>query len=1123
MVDSKSNIWFGAIDGFYLITDFEKGIIKKNPFQISKIENVHVRAICEDRNGSLWVGYANGLLRIDPNTGQWIELKHNDNDPESITNNSIHNILEDAHGNIWIGTWGGISMLSHLPRKFKHVKHIPFTNSLSNNIVSSFEETGEGIWIGTEGGGLNLLNLKTNTFNAFNLVSPYESISNRIKCLEIDENENLWIGTWGKGVFKKEKGSTRFVKYLEDQNVFCMNYDGNGTLWIGTLNGLYKLNVKNGNYSIYSPENLSGLKDYFITALFRDKKGNIWVGTKEGGLSLYNPPKDNFITFFHVNNEVGGIIDNYIICINQDEKGNLWVGTNNGLCRYNYENVSFEDYSLKMNLPDNVINGIVPNNNFLWISTNKGISKYDIFKNNLRNYDLRDGLQSNEFNRGSYFKRNNGEILFGGINGYSAFSPGEVIDNTTVPKILFIDFKIFSNSVKPGQKDSPLKKHISETDKITLNYKQSFFTFDFVALTYLMPEKNRYKYKLEGYNNDWVDLGNERKVSFMNLADGDYTLKIIASNNDEIWNTEGISIDITILPPPWKTFWAYLIYLALIGLLIWFLQQLISSRIKQRNEIINERKEKERNEELNQLKLYFFTNITHEFRTPLTLISAPLDNLVSDDVSKEKKEFYYRVIKENVRRLKRLVDQLLDFRKSEHERLLLKIRVLDLGDFIHRMTDNFMELARKKNIALTVDFVRNTDSDCCFDPEILDKILYNLLSNALKFTPDNGSVKLRVEIKEGIAEFIVSDSGIGISPEDLPHIFERFYISANSINKYNTGTGIGLSFSKRLAEIHHGTLTVDSVLSKGTEFKLSIPVSKNYYSENEIIGEMISAEIDEISDPHYNDSEETDIFYSDDEAEGKKIILIVEDSEDMANYLKTQFSGTYKIYTAVNGKEGFSLAREKMPDIIISDVMMSEMDGFELCKRIKSDILTNHIPFVLLTALSSIENKLSGIELGADAYIEKPFEFKYLDSVVHNLLKQRALLRDKYFVETRTLSKSSEPSMEAKFLLKFEEVVLKHISDPEFTVVTLGNELNLSRSQLFRKFRAITGNNPSDFIRITRLKKAAEIILNQNIGVNELAYEVGFTSPSHFITSFRKFFGTTPKQYIASKKGNPNF
>ena len=511
--------------------------------------------------------------------------------------------------------------------------------------------------------------------------------------------------------------------------------------------------------------------------------------------------------------------------------------------------------------------------------------------------------------------------------------------------------------------------------------------------------------------------------------------------------------------------------------------------------------------------MYFFTNITHEFRTPLTLISAPLDNLISDDVPKEKKEFYYRLIKENIRRLKRLVDQLMDFRKAEHEKLMLKVRLLDLDDFIHRMADNFIELARKKNIDFKIDFTEQNARYCWFDSEILDKIIFNLLSNAFKFTPEGETIRIKVSVDKNIAIVAVSDTGIGISPEDLPHVFERFYTSAKTVNKYYSGTGIGLSFSKRLAEIHHGTLSADSSPGNGTVLTLQFPVQKEDYTANEVFEDVNLTRWEESSEAVLPDTEDLDYHLNEDEFEGKNILLIVEDNEDLSAYLKTQFSSSFKVYTAINGKAGFNLAREKMPDIIISDVMMSEMDGFEFCNKIKNDILTNHIPVVLLTALSSIENKMNGIVKGADAYIEKPFEIKYLDSVIHNLLKQRALLREKYFIENRSLSKTGESGLEAKFLLKFEEVVLKHLSDPDFSVTILCNELNLSRSQLFRKFRSITGNNPSDFIRIMRLKKAAEIILQENIGVNEVAYEVGFTSPSHFISSFKKYFGKTPGEY----------
>lgn len=1115
MVDSKQNVWFGTLSGLYLITDFETGSYLENPFKIPELQNIHPRSIAEDSNGQIWVGTEHGLIKIDPNTGNYVFFRHNDNDPETICHNSVHSILEDSMGNLWIGTWGGISMFSKQAKKFKHVMHIAYSNSLSNNIVSSFTESEKGLWIGTEAGGLNFFDNNNHLFTFYRKNDSSGIKSDNVKCLHLDSDGILWVGTWRKGLYRLNQKTGNFDNFLSDQNVFCLREDFNGYLWIGTVDGLYKFNRYTGAFKLYSPENSSGLNDFFVTSIFCDSRGNIWAGTKQGGLHLYNAQNDRFIGFTHGENDESGLIDNYIICINQDEKGSLWIGTNNGVCLYDYNSGKFEDFSRLMKLPDNVINGIVPyGNSILWISTNEGLSRYNVETGELRNYDSRDGLQSNEFNRGAYFKKNNGEVLFGGINGYSSFFPETVKDNTVIPKVILTDFKLFNNSVIPNSDNSPLTKHISETDNITLKHNQSFFTFEFVALNFVMSEKNQYRYKLVGYDNDWVDLGNVRKVSFMNLRNGDYTLKIIASNNDEVWNNEGISVDIKILPPFWRTGWAYLIYFIVIGFIVLFLQNQISSRIKQKNAILNERLEKERNEELNQMKLSFFTNITHEFRTPLTLISAPLDNLISEDVTIERKEYYYRLIKSNVQRLKRLVDQLMDFRKAENERLKLKVTAIDINEFIQSMGDNFSELARKKEIDFKVH-VEEISDQVYFDPGKVDKIIFNLLSNAFKFTASGGSIMLQAGLEGRNLTIKVTDTGVGISQPDIEHVFERFYSSSIKDKIHNSGTGIGLSFSKKLAEIHKGALTVTSEPNVKTTFKLAIPAFIEEYSKEEII------EDDNVEFVNENSAKFDDLasIIEDEALDANHTMLIVEDNQELSEYLRTQFSANFLVMTASNGKEGYTIAREKMPDIIISDVMMNEMDGFELCRKVKNDFVTNHIPFVMLTALSGFENKMSGLETGADAYIEKPFEFKYLDLVIHNLLNQRSILKEKYFLENRSLASFSENSMDSKFLLKIEKIVFDNLYNSEFNVNTLAAQLNMSRSQLFRKFKVLTESSPSDFIRIARIKKAAEILLKEggSIGINELAYEVGFASPSHFISCFKKYFGKTPKEYASTR------
>jgi signal transduction histidine kinase/DNA-binding response OmpR family regulator len=890
---------------------------------------------------------------------------------------------------------------------------------------------------------------------------------------------------------------------------------------VGCISGLYSLDLRQENYGIESDAGFLSkpVLNSFVTKMMHDARGNLWVGTVDNGLHLYNRPGNTFISFRHDPNDSTTIPNDYIISMALDASGNFWVGTNNGICRFDYRTLKFIRTDMAGRNPDNVINGIVADDNGgLWISSNKGLLHYQPESGDLRNYDLRDGLQSNEFNRGAYYKSKSGEIFFGGINGYNHFHPAKLKHNDIVPAVVFTGFRLFEQPVKAGSENSPLKEHISETQHITLNYKQSVFGFNFVALNYIVPEKNKYMYQLKGYDDKWVDIQNSRTVTFMNLRHGDYILHVVASNNDEVWNMEGATVRITILPPPWLTNWAYFIYMFLIIGLIWLAYRLMVFRIEQKNILLNERLENERNEDLNQMKLRFFTNISHEFRTPLTLISAPLDTLMNDNVHPEEKNYNYRLIKDNILRLKRLVDQLMDFRKAEHDRLKLRVRPASISAFIVRLSENFKDLARRKEIEFKITTIDNRDQLQWIDPDFIDKILFNILSNAFKYTPAGGRIGLDVTMENEMAVIKITDTGVGIDEDELPHIFDRFYSSEKPDKVYFSGTGIGLAFSKRLVEIHHGEIFASSIKDKETVFTIVIPVGRASYTQDEVIEGYVMAEPDNEVHDTVLEHEMTD-YCPDDDSSENPMMLIAEDNEDLSRYLRNHFHNSYRVLPAKDGVEAFQLARENIPDIIISDVIMSNMDGFDLCAKIRENILTSHIPVVLLTALTSTESRTVGMERGADAYVEKPFEIKYLESVINNLMLQRANLKEKFQLESRPLASYSGNQEELRFLGKVEEIVMKNISKPEFSVTTLCAELSMSRSQLFRKFRAMTGKSPKLYIQVMRLKRAAELMLKEGINVNEVTFEVGFTSPSHFITSFKKYFGKTPKEYVTEVKG----
>jgi signal transduction histidine kinase/ligand-binding sensor domain-containing protein/DNA-binding response OmpR family regulator len=1125
LADSKGNIWFGSPLGLHVFTDSGLKTVRKNPFDVDLLRGAEIRVIYEDKNGYLWIGYSDGLIKLDPGTSEYTSFKSKANDFNSLSHNSVFSITQDKDGNFWIGTWGGgLTFMGFIPPKFQHFFYNSNGNSLSNNIVSSFAEAEDGMWIATEGGGVNHFNPSTGRFALFSDKTGKYLQSNHIKALYKDSDGMLWIGTWGEGVYRYNPVTKIIKRYLSDSKIFALGEHPAGQMWVGAIHGLHRIDFKKDTITHYTKdENSSGLKSFFITTIFKDSRGNIWVGTPDQGLYFYNKFKDEFVNFSVQPGNPNSIIDNYIISITEDSDGDLWIGTSSGICRFDSEDQLFFDMTEEIELPNRFINGLVfDHNSDLWISTNKGITRYNTQTGISRNYDVKDGLQSNEFNRGAFFKNNANEIFFGGINGFNSFNPDELQDNEIPPKVMITNFKLFNETVIPGDETNILKKRISETREIVLTHNQSNFTLEFVALNYILPEKNRYKYKLEGYSDEWVDLGNKRSISFMNLRNGKYVFRLIASNNDSVWNENGASLNITILPPPWMSDWAIAGYFILIAIMVFFFHKLISWRLTERNRIAYEKKEKERIEDLNQMKLKFFTNITHELKTPLTLITAPLDNLLNDEISREKKEYYYKLIKGNITRLKSLGNQLIDFRKAEQEYYKPAVKRGSLKEFIFNVSESFTELAEHKKINFVVDCPDKNNTDQWFDPEILEKILFNLLSNAFKFTSEGGSIRLMMKLTDNLATISVKDTGIGISPGEIPFVFDRFFTSKTPEKSNFTGTGIGLSFAKMLTEVHHGTIEVESEKGNYSEFFVTIPVDIEFYSSDELKDDTTAISFGNDSEPDENEyvylESQTNEPSEDEElSEFAEILLLVEDNEDIAQYLINQFSDKFKVYRASNGQDGYEMARELLPNIIISDIMMDKMTGLELCKKVKSDILTTHIPVVLLTVLVTSANKMEGLEVGADAYVEKPFEIKYLRTVVYNLLKQRAAMKEKYLLENIHAAGGINSSTDSKFLGKVEEILESHYSDPDFSIVNLSEKLNVSRSQLFRKFKSVTGKSPSDFIRVVRLKKAAEIILREEIGVNEVAYKVGFNSPSYFILSFKKYFGKTPKEYAAGR------
>ncbi|HYW95270.1 MAG TPA: two-component regulator propeller domain-containing protein [Bacteroidales bacterium] len=1078
----------------------------------------YVRTIKETHDRALWFGTQNGLYEYDPGDSVLNVYRAEPDNPTSISHNSIYSLYEDRVGTLWIGTWSGLSILDKRKYNFHHYAHrYNDPNSLSNNVVSSFQEGTHGTWIGTEQGGLNFLNKDRTNFTSYEhrTGDPESLPGNNVKTVFLDSNRDLWVGTFNGGL-SLYLGNGRFKHFLEGQSVYSiMEYPGD-KLYIGGISGLYVMDLKTRKISrnVFPPS--SGMRhlEAFVTVLFTDSKNRIWIGTRDYGLYLFDPVRSILKQFKYSDTDSTSISGDYVITICEDAQQQIWIGTYYGLNKFN-DDLTFDRMNRSMALKDYIINGLqTDDEGTLWISTNDGIYSYDEGSNDLRHFDYLDGLQSNEFNRRACYKNSNGELFFGGVNGFNVFHPKEIMQNRDVPPVVITDLKLFNESVVPGEKNSPLDKHISETKEIVLNHHQSSFSFEFVALNYLIPEKNSYKYILEGYEDTWNYSGRNRTASYMNLKPGTYKFHVKGSNNDNVWNENGASILVLVKAPFYATPLAMLLYIVLLSVLLYILIRIVRFRTEKENELMLERAEKERIKDLNLRRLQFFTNVSHEFRTPLTLIAGPIDKLLSGK-NFHQAEYLLQLMKNNVNRMLNQVNQLMDFRKLENEKMTLKVVNQNMDKFLSQIVIGFEDMANTKMIELQYNSTGNVseESDQWFDTGILDKVMYNLLSNAFKFTPKYGIIEVKLSLDSGIARIEVKDTGKGIDPDKIEWIFERFYSDSSD----NISTGIGLSLSKKLIELHRGKFEVESEKMKGSNFIVTIPVTLESFSADE----MATTESNFLSAPPELDSLPGSLSLAEDSqttVENREVILIVEDDPDMSSYLANHFS-SYKLLIADNGKTALKKAKESLPDIIISDIMMPEMNGIELCKAVKKEYLTSHIPVILLTAKAAIDEKIEGMETaGADAYVEKPFNAEYLSVLVRNLFFQRRKLIEKFSGLGAEVLKSDDGIDENQlFLQKINQIVNAHISDSSFAVDQLLVEIGMSRSQLYRKFKAISDKSPSEYIRILRLQHACDLVQNKDYTISEVAFLSGFENISYFNTCFKRHFGVSPGKYKTAK------
>ena len=1139
-IDRDNCLWAGNLNGLFL---FDINNLEWNTKFNDKFNDIdglkRIGAISENTDGLIWVAAdGGGAFIIDKKLLTLTNLRHQPFDDQKLSSNGLSYVLCDQDGIVWLGTTKkGVNYYKKNINQFRIYRNLAGDpNSLSHNDVNAIIEDQHGnIWIGTDGGGLNYLDRKAQKITRIqsNPLSFNTLSSNIIVSLFRDHENKVWIGTYFGGLNMLDPITGKFIVYknktgdstsISDDRIYGICEDAQDYLWAGTLgSGLNRLNRETGKFVRINSRNSPICNDY-IASLYRDKEKKLWISTTSG-LSGYDKHLKSFSCMQNQPSDFKSIINNDVTTCLEDSRGFFWVGTNNGLNILNRSDNSFRHFTIANGLPSNSIHGIVEDkNNNIWISTKNGISKIELkniqninhFDATFTNYNISDGLQGKEFNPSSAICTSDGEIFFGGPDGLNAFYPNEIKEDDKSAKMIFRDFRIFNKSIPHGLIYNDrvlLEKPIFNTKEIELKYSENSFTIEFIALNYFFPAKNNYAYKLDGFNNQWITTdGKTNSATYTNLNNGTYTFRVREVKGKSIGDE--ISMKIVVLPPFWKSWMAYLIYAILIFLILILLRQLILVRERINMRIEHERLENQHLHEIDSLKIKFFTNISHEFRTPLTLIMAPVEKLLAE-LSDKPQAKYLNLIEQNARRLLQMVNQLLDFRKLEVQGFNYNPAFGDIVSFLSDTVSSFNNLSEQKNIKLVFKS-RIRELNTFFDKDKLEKIMFNLLSNAFKFTPGNGQVSVSISTDTDRTDLFkdhsmssiiikVEDTGIGIPPDKIQKIFTRFF-QVDSTGQVEKGTGIGLSLVAEFVKLHEGEIVVTSEVGKGSCFKVLLPVNNSGLTNEAIIEPE-----DEIIQDHFVVSEKQEISVK----QEKPVVLIADDNDDLRFYLKDNLFNKYQIHEASNGEEALKIISKTNIDLIISDIMMPGIDGIELCKRVKSDKTICHIPLILLTARSSEQQQLEGIETGADDYVTKPFNFQILEAKIANIINlrrnARQVFRNKIHIEPQDITVTS---LDEQFIRKALELVEKNMSVADYSVEAMSRDLGMSRTLLYKKILALTGKPPLEFVRSLKLKRAALLLTKSQMNVSEIAFQVGFNDPKYFTKHFKNEFGVLPSKYI---------
>lgn len=1124
----KGSLWvFVNKEGLYQI-DLTTFRVKKRFKPLSEYDGSSLRSFYVDNEGQVWMGTMDGVYILDTEDGKLSHYKHSRSDPFSLPNNSVWDIYGDRQSNVWIGMYSGKLCCVNVNESNAFRSWTPKAGGLNYAPVSAFAEDGNSLWIGTEGGGLNLMNVSTEQIVPF--VDKGKTPLSNVKSLVLDNDRRLWIATFREGLDMYDIRRGNMTHYRHDKNdkqSLLVNdmrkvvQEADSGLWIA-----YQYPKPVVSYFSFQTRS-------FVHYELDDNTNYLFDIQRQGENKLWAISNEALYCMDVHTKKVEKMMPNdstylglFTFCL--DDSGNIWIGTiGNGLVKFDTSSLQF--MNMKNVLQQNIysIYTLCYDAGNVWMGTDNGLYCYNIAQNHLARFDKGENTQGQVYYPLASMKGADGTLYFGGTDGFTSVDPRKISYNSYKPKAVISDFFIDHESVHPEYRFN------DSVREVVLDYDQTNFGFQFASDSYHIPEKNRFKYRLRGYNDTWITVNAQNRTAmYSKVPAGTYYFEVYAANNDGVWSEYPTVVKVIRKTAPWFSWPAYLLYLLIIAGVVYAVYRHFSEKKKFKMLLYQESVERDKKEQIHQAQLRFFTNISHDFRTPLSLILAALDKLRREGL----KEYYYRILNGNVQRLLNLVNELMDFRTVENGMMKLELEQLDINRMVQEIGNDFADYAKQRNIDFRMIFDKDLPASVYADKNVVEKIVMNLLNNAFKYTREKGSICLEIRgpgepfVSEHKNSFtvgscgdnafslVVSDTGVGISAESISSVFERFY-KVNTVNAdSHLGTGIGLALVKSLVLLQKGSITIYSERDKGTDMVVRLPLDTTLFRDSDFKKQQV-----EVSDAKVVASQEnTDVVENVEERlqnENKKKISLVEDNADLRALIAEALADDFLVVQAGDGLEALRQMEELEFDLVISDIMMPNKDGVSLCSDIKKDLNTSHIPVVLLTAKTSLESKIEGVDSGADLYFEKPIDLTYLKLSLLNIFRNRQQLKEhyakNYYADTSELVTNEQDN---RFLKQFVDFVETNMDQPQMDVNQIAEELGMSRSKLYSKVKGLTGKSVVEFVLNCRLRKAARLIIEENLTMREVMMQVGIESQAYFTNSFKKVFGETPTSFATKHK-----